>query len=199
MSDQIDPKDYYAGTAYKPAKRVAWEEANPDRQRISGSRLTWYRRTQDNGTKHEYGYNNIAISKNWETKRSELGAAGQDIFRTMKVQYDHSSIMPPNFKKIAKFIYFSTAISKGGVYICAFVLVLSFLTMLAVAALNSEISKPLIGFYYIAIWVFPSSIIMLIIWKAGVYLSKTRSDVFFCNAPVSSLGAQPPEWFFHDL
>lgn len=51
MSDQPNPKDYYANTAYKPAKRVAWEEANPDRQRINGSRLTWNRRTQDNGTR----------------------------------------------------------------------------------------------------------------------------------------------------
>ncbi|TVU89780.1 hypothetical protein [Vreelandella titanicae] len=196
MSDQPNPKDYYASTAYKPAKRVAWEEANPDRQRISGSRLTWYRRTQDNGTKDEYGYNNITISKNWEAKRSELGAAGQNIFRTMKVQYDHSSIMPPNFKKIAKFIYFCTAISKGGVYICVFVLVLSFLTMPAVAALNSDFSKPLIGFYYIAIWVFPLSIVMLIIWKAGVYLSKTRSDVFFAmhQSPLWELSR--PNGFF---
>ncbi|BBI52466.1 hypothetical protein HORIV_48870 [Vreelandella olivaria] len=89
MSEQPNPKDYYADTAYTPAKRIAWEETNSDRQQISGSRLTWYRRTQDNGTKDEYGYNNIAISNNLENKCSELGVKGKDIFEAMRVHYDN--------------------------------------------------------------------------------------------------------------
>jgi hypothetical protein len=104
MSDQPNPKDYYANTAYKPAKRVAWEEANPDRQDISGSRLTWYRRTQDNGTKDEYGHNNLVISKNWEERRAKLRTE-DSIFNAIKVRYDHQSIMPPHYNFLSKCIY----------------------------------------------------------------------------------------------
>lgn len=80
MSNQTNPKDYYADTAYKPAKRVAWEEANPGRQSINGSCLGWQRRTQDNGTKEEYGYNNISISLTWEARRAETGGINDDVF-----------------------------------------------------------------------------------------------------------------------
>lgn len=107
MSDQPNPSYYYADTAYKPAKRVAWEEANPDRQCTSGSRLTWYRRTQDNGSKDEYGYDNLAISANWESDKNKLGPE-ENIFSVIKVKYDHQSIMPPHYSFFIKVhVYFN--------------------------------------------------------------------------------------------
>lgn len=99
--DSLD--DYYADTAYTPAKRQQWEEANPQRETIIGSRLSWNRRTQDNGTNEEYGYNNIGISQSWEAQRAEKGLEGDGIFNGLKTHYDHQVIMPPNYKASAKF------------------------------------------------------------------------------------------------
>ncbi len=105
MSAKENLGDYYADTAYTPAKRQQWEAANPERDTIIGSRLSWSRRTQDNGTNEEYGYNNIVISQNWESQRAEKGLEGDDIFKGMKVRYDYQSIMPPNHTALAKCLH----------------------------------------------------------------------------------------------
>ncbi|BBI52470.1 hypothetical protein HORIV_48910 [Vreelandella olivaria] len=117
MSEQPNPKDYYADTAYKPAQRVAWEEANPDRQYISGSRLTWYRRTTDNGTKDEHGYNNIEISERWETRKAESRLGDSEAFKVIGVHYDHVAILPPSYKKISGILFTTMGIGKGGTFL----------------------------------------------------------------------------------
>ncbi|EHJ92594.1 hypothetical protein [Vreelandella boliviensis] len=114
MSAKENLGDYYADTAYTPTKRQQWEEANPERDTIIGSRLSWNRRTQDNGTKEEYGYNNIAISQNWEDQRDERNLEGDDIFKGMKVRHDHQSVMPPHYKAVAGFFTQRQQSVKGG-------------------------------------------------------------------------------------
>lgn len=108
--------DYYADTAYTPAKRQQWEATNPERGTIIGSRLSWDRRTRDNGTNEEYGYNNIAISQNWESQRVEKRLEGDETFNSMKVHYDHKRVMPPNYKESARLFFMSMAIGKGGFF-----------------------------------------------------------------------------------
>ncbi|MBW6392600.1 hypothetical protein [Billgrantia antri] len=130
MSAKDNVGDYYAETAYIPIKRQRWEAENPERDTIIGSRLSWDRQTRDNGTKEEYGYNNIAISQSWEDQRERKKLEGDDTFKAIKVCYDHKRIMPPNYKAVAKIFYMIMAFGKGffhGHYFLCFFLLLDFI------------------------------------------------------------------------
>nr|WP_297460494.1 hypothetical protein [uncultured Halomonas sp.] len=94
---------YYAETAYIPEKRREWEAENPKRDKLFGSRLSWGRKTQDTGPEEEYDYSHIEISQSWENQRTEKNLEGADIFKGLKVHYDHQAIMPPNYTAFAKF------------------------------------------------------------------------------------------------
>ncbi|TVU89782.1 hypothetical protein [Vreelandella titanicae] len=177
MSEQPNPKDYYADTAYKPAKRVAWEEANPGRQRKNGSCLGWQRRTQDNGTKEEYGYNNISISLTWEARRAETGGINDDVFNNMKVRYDQQSIMPPNFKTIANIIFTMMAIGKGGMFLSIFVLAVSFVLISIMAIFNGRIKDSFLAIIGMAELTLPIALILLLLWKGCELLTKKHPTV----------------------
>ncbi|PAU75403.1 hypothetical protein [Halomonas salipaludis] len=180
MSAKENLGDYYADTAYTPTKRQQWEEANPERDTIIGSRLSWNRRTQDNGTNEEYGYNNIAISQNWESQRVEKKLEGDDIFKEMKVRYDYQSIMPPNYTSLAKYLHIVMAFSIGFFCLFSFVLCLILFGAFLFWVFGGEdfgyfygMSRD--GLYYLLPLILPC----LMLWKGGKYVEKNYPDVFF--------------------
>ncbi|SNY95731.1 hypothetical protein [Halomonas sp. hl-4] len=192
MSDQPNPSYYYADTAYKPAKRVAWEEANPDRQCTSGSRLTWYRRTQDNGSKDEYGYDNLAISANWESDKNKLGPE-ENIFSVIKVKYDHQSIMPPHYSFLSKCMYILMAF--GMFFFFLFFCGFFFLSIVALGhwVVGGESYGDFKSSLSIAASLcFPVALISLFFWKAGRFLEKKFPRFFYGmrKAPLWQLNRQ---------
>ncbi|RCV88883.1 hypothetical protein [Billgrantia montanilacus] len=178
MSAKENLGDYYADSAYTPTKRQQWEAANPERDTIIGSRLTWNRRTQENGTNEEYGYNNIAISQNWEAQREEKGLVGDDIFKNMNVRYDHQCIMPPNYKAKAGFFHTTTAICMAGGYISIFFLFFLVPLLFVPAFFNGdyqgswEAAKGLIKTLLFL------SALFYTFYRLGNWLLKNHSDIF---------------------
>lgn len=179
MSAKENLGDYYADTAYTPTKRQQWEEANPERDTIIGSRLSWNHRTQDNGTNEEYGHNNIAISQNWENQRVEKSLEGDDIFSGMKVRYDYQSIMPPNYRFMAKVFFMIMAFGKGFFFMASifygfFVLLLLSFTMFGKWSVDESSSAWLSG----SAMMLPVMLITFFSWQSCALLNKYRPDVF---------------------
>ncbi|CEP35164.1 MULTISPECIES: hypothetical protein [unclassified Halomonas] len=180
MSDQPNPKNYYANTAYKPAKRAAWEEANSNRQRISGSCLTWYRRTQDNGTKDEYGYNNIYISKSWEDNRDKSKGDLKATYSSMKAYYDHMLIIPPNYKKSAIVFVVSMAIAKFSTFVPWWVFFLYCVVgLLLIPFVSTGFAEYFDALKYLFFYVFPISSFSFLIWKTLEWLSSRYPNIAF--------------------
>ncbi|TVU89783.1 hypothetical protein [Vreelandella titanicae] len=192
MSDQTNPKDYYTDTAYKPAKRVAWEEANPDRQRIRGSRLTWYRRTPDNGTKDEYGYNNIEISERWESIKAEGNLEGSEAFKEIGVHYDHEAILPPSYKKISGILFTTMGIGKGGAFLSLWVFFIMSLGLSVKSILMGELEELIKDIRAVFIFVSPVFLSLVFLWKGGRLLEKLSPEFFYGmrKAPVWQLNRQ---------
>ncbi|NIC06409.1 hypothetical protein [Billgrantia bachuensis] len=201
MSAKETIGDYYADTGYTPAKRQQWEAANPKRDTIIGSRLSWSRRTQDNGTKEEYGFNNIAISQRWESQRAEKGLEGDDIFKGMKVRYDYQSIMPPHHTALAKCLH--VAMGFGMVFFFLFLITycLIFFGAFFYWALGS---KDFEYFYTMALdgvfYLFPCVLVSLFLWKIGRYLEARHPDIFFGmrKAPLWQLNRQTGRLTIYD-
>ncbi|WP_447926885.1 hypothetical protein [Vreelandella sp. EE27] len=179
MFDQASPKDCYADTAYTPAKRLAWEEANPARQLNSGSRLTWYRRTQDNGTKDEYGYNNIEISERWESKKIGSSSGGVQVFNEIGVHYDHVAILPPSYKKISRILFTSMGIGKGGAFLSLWVFFVMCLGLSFKSIFMGDLEEISNDIKAVIIFVLPVFLFLLFLWKAGRLLEKFSPELFY--------------------
>lgn len=192
MSDQPNLKDYYANTAYKPAKRVVWEEANPDRQRISGSRLTWYRRTQDNGAKDEYGYNNIEISERWESRKAESRLGGNEAFKEIGVHYDHAAILPPSYNKISEILFTTMGIGKGGTFLSLWVIFVMSLGLSVKSIFMGGLEELIKDIKAVFIFVSPVSLVLFFLWKGGRLLEKLSPELFYGmrKAPIWQLNRQ---------
>ncbi|EPC00225.1 hypothetical protein L861_06950 [Litchfieldella anticariensis FP35 = DSM 16096] len=169
---------YYAATAYTPEQRRQWEEAHPKRDKIFGTRLSWDRKTRDTGTEDEYGFNNIAISQNWEAQRAEKNLEGDEVFCSLKVRYDHQAIMPPNYKLSAYLIYMSTAIGKGFFFLSLLVMCVAILGMLGMAFFDGEYEKSFLAILMMAKLVFPVALVTFVLWKGGGVLNQKRPDIF---------------------
>lgn len=195
-----EPQRSYSDTAYTPAKRQQWEATNPERGTIIGSRLSWDRRTRNNGTNEEYGYNNIAISENWESQRAEKGLEGDDIFKEMKVRYDGKAIIPPNYTAISKYLHVVMAFSMGFFYLFFLVFLIIFFGALFYWLFGSKdfhyfFSMSRDGVFYL----FPLIFSCLVIWGGGRYMEKT--SIFFYgmkNKPLWQLSRQTGLFTIYD-
>ncbi|MBW6392598.1 hypothetical protein [Billgrantia antri] len=201
MSANETIDDYYADTAYTPAKRQQWEAANPERDTIIGSRLSWNRRTQDNGTNEEYGYKNIGISQRWEFQRVEKNLEGDDIFKGMKVRYDYKGIMPPNYTAVAKFLRVVMAFSIGFFFLFIF----GFFFLVAVDLFYWLFGRGGAEVFYTALWMnlwlcLPVVVVCLFTWQGGRYLEKIKPTVFYGmrKAPLWQLNRQTGLFTIYD-
>lgn len=179
MSTNTSKRDSYAATAYTPTKRQQWETVNPKRDTIFGSRLPWNSRTIDNGTKEEYGFNNIAIADNWESQRAEKGLQGDDIFKEMKVHYDHQRIMPPNFTALSHCLVvgagFGLVAFWGGVGIFCFL----FLHGLVYLMLGESSIDHFVDLQYgNAIFFGLMALVGRLVWEGGKYLQNKHPALF---------------------
>ncbi|WGI24373.1 hypothetical protein QEN58_13675 [Halomonas alkaliantarctica] len=193
MSAKENLGDYYADTAYTPTKRQQWEEANPERDTIIGSRLSWSRRTQDNGTNEEYGHNNIAISQNWEDQRIEKSLEGDDIFKGMKVRYDHQVIMPPHHTALTRVLHVATAfgivfffMSTASFFLLF--LIISFHWLFGGNNVDYFLSSMLVSAQFFV----PVVMTSLVLWKGGRYLEGKHPSIFYGmrKAPLWRLNRQ---------
>ncbi|MGY6566423.1 MAG: hypothetical protein ACXIU5_16910 [Halomonadaceae bacterium] len=180
MSAKENLGDYYADSAYTPTKRQQWEAANPERDTIIGSRLSWDRRTQDNGTKEEYGYNNIAISHSWESQRAERKLEGNGVFKEMMVRYDHQSIMPPHHTALSKSLH--VAMGFGVVFF--FIFVITYAVIFLGAFFYWVLGPKDFQYFYgmtleSAFYLLPCVLASLLLWKGGRYLEANHSSVFY--------------------
>ncbi|WP_355662422.1 hypothetical protein [Halomonas salifodinae] len=179
MSAKEPLGDYYADTAYTPTKRQQWEAANPGRSTIIGSRLSWDRRSRDNGTREEYGYNNISVSQSWESQCVEKGLEGDGIFKEMKVHYDNQRIMPPNYKGSARLFFMAMAVGKGGFFLSLWVMGLAILGMLGMAVFDGEYKQSFAAIKMMAKLMFPVLLFMIFLWKGGRFLERKWPGVFY--------------------
>lgn len=180
MSAKEPLGDYYADTAYTPTKRQQWEAANPERSTIIGSRLSWDRRTRDNGTNEEYGYNNIAIAQRWESQRAERGLEGDDVFKGMKVHYDHQSVMPPNYTAIAKYLHVAMAFSVVGFYLFSFgFLFLTVLDFFRWMFSGDGFEEFYSGFLINLSLCLPVVLVCLLFWRGGRFLEGKNPTIFY--------------------
>ncbi|PAU75402.1 hypothetical protein [Halomonas salipaludis] len=200
MSAKENLGDYYADTAYTPTKRQQWEEANPERDTIIGSRLPWNRRTQDNGTNEEYGHNNIAISQNWEDQRVDKSLEGDDIFNVMKVRYDHQSIMPPCYKGSAKLFFMAMAVGKGGFFLSLWILSVAVFGLLVMAIFDGEFEESFSAIFMMAKLLFPIGLLMIFLWKGGRYLEGKHPSILYGmrKAPLWRLNRQTGLFTIYD-
>lgn len=180
MSTNTSKRDSYATTAYTPTKRQQWETVNPKRDTIFGSRLPWNRRTIDNGTKEEYGFNNIAIADNWESQRAEKGLQGDDIFKEMKVHYDHQRIMPPNFTPIARYLHMAMALGLGFFWLGVGAFCVAFLFGLVYLMLGESTMDDFVEMQYgMGIFCGWMSLVGGGVAKGGEFLRNKFPDIFY--------------------
>ncbi|EWH00060.1 hypothetical protein [Halomonas sp. BC04] len=179
MSAKETIGDYYADTAYTPAKRQQWEAANPERDTIIGSRLSWNRRTQDNGMEEDYDFSHIQISEKEEKRCIDSGVKNGDIYRLLKMCYDNQAIMPPNYTALAKYMHVGMALSMGFFFLfsigfCLIVLIGFYHWLIGGNDFEYFLSLLLES----AKFSFPIITAALIFWKGGGYLKKKRPEVF---------------------
>ncbi|WP_136253091.1 hypothetical protein [Onishia niordana] len=170
---------YYADTAYTPDQRRNWEEENPEREKIFGSRLSWDRKTQDTGPKEMYDPSHIEMAEVEEEKRQTSGVEGEAIFKQLKARYDHQAMMPPNYKTTAVVFYMATAFGKGFSYISAIGFVFFLLIYLLYLPTKGFDFKDYLevveGFFFLLSPIFLASVFF---WKVGDFLEKKRPDIF---------------------
>ena len=193
MTDQGTEKLSYASTAYEPKKREEWDQANVDRTHITGTPLSWYKRTQDNANSEEYGGINIIASKNWEEQRAKRVKPEDSVFDVMRVIYDHESIMPPNFSFFSQVLFVGMAFGKGGAFFFPVLCILFFLAFLGFFAfgnwgLKDFLSQVKSAFFFC----FYPALVSVIVWKGGRFIEK-KFPRFFYNmrkAPLWQLNRQ---------
>ncbi|TFH85879.1 hypothetical protein EQG41_14810 [Billgrantia azerbaijanica] len=170
---------YYADTAYTPDKRRHWEEENPERDKIIGSRLSWDRKTQDTGPKEMYDPSHIEMAEVEEEKRQASDVEGDDVFKKLKARYDHQAMMPPNYKITAVVFYMTTAFGKGFFFISVIVYALMILAFLGAAVFQVKSFGESFG----AVlegggMILPLSVFFFVAWKGGEFLEKKHPDIF---------------------
>ncbi|WP_447926871.1 hypothetical protein [Vreelandella sp. EE27] len=193
MSNSEATDNVYANTAYDPKKRIEWDQSNADRTHITGTELSWYKRTQDNANSEEYGYINIIVSENWSEQKTSRVKPGDSIFDVMRVIYNHCSIMPPNYSFMSQVFFVGMAFGKGGAYFFPGVYLLFFLLSIFHFPFDDWGWKDVLnGANSLGVLCAPSFLVSLIVWKGGRFIEK-KFPRFFYNmrkAPIWQLNRQ---------
>ncbi|MBZ5488730.1 hypothetical protein HW452_14475 [Halomonas aquamarina] len=201
MSKYFRAENYYAKTSYKPTKRVSWEQSNLDVGNINALRLSWYRRTQDNGASDEYGYNNIEISERWENKRLSLNVEDDDIFRAINVHYDNDRIMPPNYNFFSKILFIAMAFGKVGFYVFTATFFFVLLVLISSWLFGGKSSEYLMSAVKSS-FLFSFSIVFfsLLLWKGGRLLENKFPDIVYAmrNKPLWQLNRKNGLFIIYD-
>ncbi|MGR2738699.1 hypothetical protein ACUY1T_09640 [Billgrantia sp. Q4P2] len=171
--------DYYADTAYTPTKRQQWEAANSERDTVVGSRLSWVRQTQDNAMEEDYDFSHLEISEKEDRRCLENNAKGDEVYRLLKMRYDHQAIMPPNYKSSARYFFVSMALGK----VVSYLSVIAFIFFLIVYALflafgniDSKRYLEIVKVFFVLL--FPCFIVSFFIWKGGEWVNRKKDLAF---------------------
>ncbi|MCC5883931.1 MAG: hypothetical protein JJU25_15020 [Halomonas sp.] len=200
MSAKETIGDYYADTAYTPAKRQQWEAANPERDTIIGSRLSWDPRSKNNAMKEDFDFSHVLISEEEEGRCIDRNAVGDDRFKLLKMRYDHQSIMPPNYRASARYFFMAMAIAKGFFFVCFWIFGLAVVGLLGMAVFDGEFSESLKAIKMMFFMLSPVAIMMLVVWKGGAWITQKNSDFAYGtrNGPLWQVNRQTGLFTIYD-